>query len=119
MLLLGDEHGFLAGGLIAEPILQLAVAFFAGWRIERLVAAKAGIHLCDLLLRNAEPRGERLNLIEAKVNVSPHGVGGEAKTAIRLEALDRPDQANSALRHDFADRQPVPAVAHRDLYDEP
>ena len=45
----------------------------------------------------------------------PHGVGREAEAAIRIEALDRLHESDIALGNQLAHRQPVAAIAHRDL----
>jgi hypothetical protein len=49
----------------------------------------------------------------------PHGVGGETKTLLGLEPLDRLHQADIAFRDDLGDRQAVAAIAHGDLGHEP
>ncbi|MCY1303563.1 hypothetical protein D9M70_532770 [compost metagenome] len=48
----------------------------------------------------------------------PHRVGGKAEAAIGFELLDGLHQADIAFGYDFADRQAVAAIAHRDLGDE-
>ena len=48
----------------------------------------------------------------------PHGVGRQAETALRLEALDRLHQADIALGDHFTDRQTIAAIAHGDLSHE-
>ena len=49
----------------------------------------------------------------------PHRVGGKAKTAIGVEALDGLHHADIALRDQLGERQAVAAIAHRDLGDQP
>ena len=49
----------------------------------------------------------------------PHGVGGQAEAAVRIEALHRLHHADIAFADQLADRQAVAAVAHGDLGDEP
>jgi hypothetical protein len=48
----------------------------------------------------------------------PHRVGREPEAAVGVEALDRLHQPDVALRDDLVERQPVAAVAHRDLGDQ-
>ena len=45
----------------------------------------------------------------------PHGIGGQAKALVGLEAFDRLHQPDIALGHDLADWQAVAAIAHGDL----
>ena len=45
----------------------------------------------------------------------PHGVGGQTKALVRLEALDRLHEAHIALGDDLANGQAIAAIAHGDL----
>ena len=49
----------------------------------------------------------------------PHGVGREPEALFGLEALDRPYQADIALRDEIRDRQAVAAIGPSDLGHEP
>ncbi|SRR5260221_7026556 len=65
-LVLFDDDGFRRGGLINEIVLP-----FAGFtvlmkrRIDRLIAAKASIHVDDIVLRDIEALCDQSNLIGA------------------------------------------------------
>jgi hypothetical protein len=45
----------------------------------------------------------------------PHGIGGQAKAAIGVKALDRLHHAHIAFGDQFPNRQAIAAIAHGDL----
>src|SRR3546814_10739087 len=48
----------------------------------------------------------------------PHGVGGEAEAALRVEALDCLHHAHVAFRDELGERQAITPVTHGDLGDQ-
>ena len=61
---------------------------------------------------------ERRDVLPDRSPNPPYGVGREPEALFGLEALDRPYQADIALRDEIRDRQAVAAIAPGDLGDE-
>ena len=70
------------------------------------------------LLPSGVVRPGKMAVIGNGVVVDPHGVGGKAEAALGIELLDGLHQADITLGNDFADRQPIAAITHRDLCDK-
>src|ERR1700722_14526468 len=61
------EQRFLIHGVIDQPVLPLALAALAQGRIEGSVAAETAVHIDHVLLADAEPLRNRLDLIVAQI----------------------------------------------------
>jgi hypothetical protein len=115
------HHVFLryaeAGGDLGH-LLRAEVALLDGLHLalqlaqieEQLLLRRRGAHLHErpavqdvFLDRGADP---------------PHGIGGQAEAAVRVEALHRLHHADIAFGDQLPDRQAVAAIAHGDLGDE-
>ena len=69
LLLAVGEHALLAGGIVDQPILPLALALLAQRRVERGVAGHAAVHVDHVLLGHAETRRDDLDLVRPQIAV--------------------------------------------------
>src|SRR5215471_15545557 len=77
---------------------------------EQLLLVGGGAHL------HQRPRAQDV-FLDRRLD-PPHGIGGEPKTFLRIEALGRLHQPEIAFRDELGDRQPVTAIAHGNLDDQ-
>ncbi len=81
--------GIIGGDRLAEPEL----AEQRGQRVDRLPEGAPGLARADPELVSHVAQGERLDVAQEEVLVRPPGVGGAGVVGVRLEQIDRLEQA--------------------------